>query len=272
MTEAHAQSPNPNGTCPHGTKMRRGCLDCADSALAVHSVKTWYAPKQLPGIQRVYFGRCHERPNEVIDHRFHGCAHWHAETEIVCVAPCLSAVEEDDVPSVAILHEYAHFLVGCDVSGDSIVVAHGRKWRDKFCDLLDLHGWERPEHINAHTGGCSQTFSMRAPSDDDVATCQFEIDAYAMIWNIFESESRLRNSTPEASIEDFMERYAARETSDRTHRAFGSRAPSAGLVSVPVSLTLTQSTVDSFLSATAEDGLDPQVLVQRYMEQAAYTL
>ena len=273
MNATNAQSQNPNGTCPHGTKIRRGCVDCADVALVNQPVTTWHAPiKHLPGVERVYFGRCFEHPTEEYDHHKAGCAHWHVDTAIICVAPCFDVPEnEDDLP-VALLHEYAHFLVGGDTSGNSIIIAHGRKWRDKFCDLLDLHGYERPVPLDAHTGQCSDDYAKEVCTSDDVITRDFEIDASAMIWNIFESETRLRNSTPEATIEDFMASYASREPSDRMQRAFGSRLTHAGIVTVPVSLTLTEATVNAFVQAATEVGIEPEYLVQRFMEQSAYTL
>ena len=240
---------------------------------------THFKPAYLPGIERVDYGRCSEHPFEDYDHAIRGCAHWHVGTADICAAPCIPEPKGDDAVPVAILHEYAHYLVGGDTSGNNLVIAHGRKWRDKFGDLLELHHYERPSVMNAHTGGCSQSFNICTPSDDSegVEMCDFTIDAYAMIWNIFESETRLRNSTVEETIEDFMARFAARGDDERSTRAIATAfVPRLGdglkALSVPVDLQLRKSTVDAFIEAAEASDLEPLTLVQRFIEQSAYTL
>ena len=209
---------------------------------------TWQAPiKHLPGIERVHWGYCVDHPDLEFDHMIAGCAHWRVGTADICVAPCIPVPENRDDLPVAVIHEYAHFLVGGDTSGQSIVIAHGRKWRDKFSDLLEFHGWERPVPFDAHTGVCDQTINMRAPSDDDVAMCEFEIDVNPMIWQIFESETRLRNSTEEKTIEDFMQRFASRDPLDKAYRVMNSDAMrSWNDIPNPLTLTLTKSKFDAF--------------------------
>lgn len=240
---------------------------------------THFNPPLLPGVERVDYGRCSVNPFEPYDHMVKGCAHWHVGTGKICVAPCIPEPDTDTVP-VPVLHEYAHFLVGGDTSGNSIVIAHGRKWRDKFSDLLELHNYEPPVPFDAHVGACDQTFTMREPSDDScesAETCDFEVRVTAMVWNIFHAETTLRKSTVEDEVQDFMARFTERKEADRTIRSITSTfatRPASPLktLSVPVSLTLRKSTVDAFVDAATDTGVQAESLVVRYMEQMAFSL
>ena len=114
---------------------------------------------------------------------------------------------------------------------------------------------------------------MRAPSDDDVAMCEFEIDVSPIIWQIFESETRLRNSTAEKTIEDFMERFASRDPLDQAYRVMNSDGMRFwNNIPHTVTLTLTKSTFDAFMQATIEARILPDALVKRFVEQTAFTL